>query len=90
MVIQPHLPFVAHSEQRDEEDRQQGRGMERQKGSYQLNYKLQQPTNIPASSGRVGMDKENLPPTVLGINVKFHFLLGQIQCCMPIILQLKK
>ena len=66
------------------------RDRERQKGSCQLNYKLQQTTNIPASSGRVGMDKGNLPPTVLGIKVKFHFLLGQTQCCMPIILQLKK
>lgn len=52
-------PFVAHSEQRDEEDRQQQQGWrDRKDRTPQLNYKLQQPTNIPASSGRVGMDKE--------------------------------
>lgn len=54
MVIQPHLPCVAHSEERDEEkDRQQGRGIERDRkdcANLTTNFSRQQ-TYLPLLEG---------------------------------------
>ena len=80
VVIQPHLPCAAHSEDRDgEEDRQQGRGTETDRkdcANLTTNFSRQQ-TYLPLPEGLAWI-KETYRQ-LCGVNVKFHFLLRQIQ-----------